>query len=79
MFTVFNSGGISFLTFMCRMLLIFLQYMIGLHVFFKIFFFFLNTLRSGVARPYGQSLVFFTRHFVVMFIMAPTKYTPLVP
>ena len=78
MFTVFNSGCISFLTFMCRMLLIFLQYIIGLHVFFKTFFF-LNTLGSGVARPYGQSLVFFTRYFVVTFIMTPTEYTPLVP
>ena len=78
-----------------RMLLIFLQYMVELHVvvvvvvvvsniffffcFFFFFFFFIYILRSGAARSYGQSLVFFKRHFVVTIIMAPTEYISLVP
>ena len=47
--------------------------------FFFFFFFFIYILRSGAARSYGQSLVFFKRHFVVTIIMAPTEYTSLVP
>ena len=48
--------------------------------FFSSFFFFLiYILRSGAARSYSQSLVFFKKHFLVTFIMAPTKYISLVP
>ena len=77
-----------------RMLLISLQYMVDLHdclfvcLFSKNIFlllllllllFLIYIFRSEAARSYGQSLVFYKRHFVVTFIMAPTEYISLVP
>ena len=58
-----------------RMLLISLQYMVELHVFFQNLFCFvlIHTLRSGAARSYAQSLVFLKRQIPAIRIQQHIK------